>query len=120
MRKYNEFELIKINDKEYFVITKSYEGFLNFYKKVERYLNKIAFNGLVYVDQLSILNNSYNRFAKIDFTHGKLDFKTAKHLPLGEEYKKITSDFFYKNQDLLDNTIMNSSYKEKIINKEIV
>lgn len=120
MEKHNEFEAIKIDHNEIFIICKTYESFIDFYPKIERYLNKISFNGIIYIDQLSLVNNNYNRFSKIEFINNKLDFKNAKHIDLNKTYKKITSNFFYNNQNLLENTLIIKENKEKIINKEIV
>ncbi|MDE6473242.1 MAG: type II toxin-antitoxin system RnlB family antitoxin, partial [Ureaplasma sp.] len=69
---------------------------------------------------LSLVNNNYNRFSKIEFINNKLDFKNAKHIDLNKTYKEITSNFFYNNRNLLENILIIKENKEKIINKEIV
>ncbi|MDE6289708.1 MAG: hypothetical protein K2L64_02990 [Ureaplasma sp.] len=43
-----------------------------------------------------------------------MDFWSCEHLPLGDEYKQLTSDIFYTHPELIENY---SRIPDKIIEK---
>lgn len=80
----------------------------------------MRFNGLVYVDQLSYISSDYNRFFEVQFENNKFDWSKSKNINGNKIFKKITSNFFYNNQNLLENTLLSKNNKQKIINGEII
>ena len=111
----------KLSKNKLFIFYISTDDFSDFYKGLQKKLEKEKFDGTIYVDQLSIVHNDgYNRFFKIAFKNNSFDFTNAKHIKGSEKFKKITSYFFNQNKDYLDNTILYESEKKKILNNEII
>ena len=102
MKKYLEFVIDKIDNNRYYLITITSKGLLDYQWKIERYLSKQNFTGNLYVDQVSVTADGYNRFAIIPFKNGKLDFMETEHIRLGDEYKQLTSNLFYNNPELIE------------------
>lgn len=102
MKKYLEFAITKIDDNKCYLICTTFRGLTYYKKKIERYLNKINFVGNLYVDQVTVAADGYNRFAIIPFKNNELIFEECEHLDLGEEYKRITTNFFYNNPEIID------------------
>ncbi|MDE5617461.1 MAG: type II toxin-antitoxin system RnlB family antitoxin [Ureaplasma sp.] len=80
----------------------------------------MQFNGLIYVDQLSYTSSEYNRFFKVQFEDNKFDWSKSKKISGNKAFRKITSNFFHNNQNLLDNTLLSKNSKQKIANGEII
>lgn len=114
MKKYLEFVITRIDDKKYYLVTISNKGLLSYRRKIERYLTKQNFDGDLYIDQVSVTADGYNRFAIIPFKNNELDFWSCEHLPLGDEYKQLTSYIFYTHPELIENY---SRIPDKIIEK---
>ena len=116
-----EYKIKQLDSKKIFLFYTSTEDFKDFYKSLQKRLKKENFNGFVYVDQLSIVHsNGMNRFFRIAFENNSFNFSKVKHIKGNNEFKKITSDFFNKNKNYLDNTILYESEKKKILNNEII
>ena len=101
MKKYLEFVIDKIDDRKYYLICITRKGLQHFYKKIERYLRSQNFVGDLYVDQLTSVATGYNRFAIIPFKGNELDFGECEHLPLGDEFKQLTSNLFYNHPEYI-------------------
>ncbi len=119
MQKYEPFQIVQLTKNKILLICKSYEQLEEFYMQLEKKLKKMQFNGIVYFDKLSFKNN-VSRFVKIPFENGIFIWKESKSIKGNRIFKKITSDFFYNNQDLLDNTLLSQDDKQRIISGEII
>lgn len=116
----NEFVMLELKNKELFLIYTTIENIGGFYKKLEEQLEMKKYEGMVYVDQLAVTNNNDNRFFKIPFDGKHLEFDRAKHFDGNDELRKITSEFFYKNQKHLSNTVIYKNLIDKILNHQVV
>ncbi|MDE5599718.1 MAG: type II toxin-antitoxin system RnlB family antitoxin [Ureaplasma sp.] len=119
MKRYLEFVIMKLDDTKYYLVTLTYKGLTYYKKKIERYLTKQNFKGDIYLDQLSVTSDGYNRFAIIPFRNNELDFRGCKHLDLGIEYKQMTSTLFYNHPELIGKyTFIPSRIREKFAKNE--
>lgn len=114
MKQHKSFELVKLDNNKMFLICKTYEKIPEFYLELEKVLNKLKFDGYVYFDKLSFTHNK-DRFIKVRFTEHSFVWTSSKVIKGNETFKKITSDYFYNHQYLLDNTLLLKSEKQKII-----
>lgn len=115
-----EYVIIKLKNNELYLIYKTIENIGGFYEKLEEQLKEKKYEGMIYVDQLAIAHNNENRFFKIPFDGEHLEFDRAKHFGGNDELKKITTEYFYRNQKCIENTILYKSEIDKILNQKIV
>lgn len=120
MKKFREYGIERISDNKIFLWYTTTDYFNLFYKKLTKELNKINFNGTLFVDQLALTHNGYNRFFKIDFKDKSFDFNSAKHIKGNNKFRKITSNFFYNNREYIDKTILYKREINDILNNKIV
>ncbi len=114
MKQHKSFELVKLDNNKMFLICKTYEKIPEFYLELEKVLNELKFDGYVYFDKLSFTHNK-DRFIKVRFTEHSFVWASSKVIKGNKTFKKITSDYFYNHQYLLDNTLLLKSEKQKII-----
>ncbi|MDE5599716.1 MAG: type II toxin-antitoxin system RnlB family antitoxin [Ureaplasma sp.] len=119
MKKYLEFVIMKIDDTKYYLVTLTNFGLSYYKRKIERYLSKQNFQGDIYLDQLSVTADGYNRFAIIPFRNNEIDFGGCEHLDLGIKYKQMTSDLFYNHPELIrKHTLIPNHIREKFAKNE--
>ena len=119
MKQHKSFKLVKLDNNKMFLICKTYEKIPEFYLELEKVLNELKFDGYVYFDKLSFTHNK-DRFIKVRFQDNSFVWASSKVIKGNEAFKKITSDYFYNHQYLLDNTLLLKSEKQKIINHQII
>lgn len=101
---------------QYVVVATSFESPLLEYKKIEKELSTINFEGFVLFDMLAYSGDNSERFFKVYFTDGAFDFSTLEYLLFSKEsiYRKNTQGILNSGEFELDNTVLNYIQKNMV------
>ncbi|MDE6289644.1 MAG: hypothetical protein K2L64_02665, partial [Ureaplasma sp.] len=96
----------------------------DFEDEINKYLNKINFNGCVIVDRLLIdyEQDSNTRFIKYPFINNKIDIDSYEYLNLDKSniYRQITSEYFASILGTRQEIFLLPSFMEKLAKGEIL
>ncbi len=96
------------------VLCLSFESLLTYIKKIETILAQDAREERILIDQLLITGNGTNRFMSCEFTHGRMDFKTAQIVTPAEFFRKETVEWLHDNYSYVENSILTEEQRQKI------
>ncbi len=120
MDEYKEYHIREAHTDNYdvFIVCLSFESILNYLEKIsqEELIQKTKGNLLI--DQLLTTGNGKNRFLLCEYDHGKILLDTAKNIIPEESYKEKTVKLLKKEEEILYNSILTDSEKEKIFKEE--
>ena len=69
------------------------------------------------IDQLLITGHNDNRFLSCNFSHGKLDFTTARIVNPTNFFREETVDLLHDNYGYVENSILTDSQRQKVRDK---
>lgn len=119
-----DFEIRKIKDNEIYFICSTFYNIHDFEDEINKYLNKINFNGSVIVDRLLIdyEQDSNTRFIKYPFINNKIDIDAYEYLNLDKSniYRQITSEYFASILGTRQEIFLLPSFMEKLAKGEIL
>lgn len=108
------------NNVKNLVLSNSYISPLDNIKEVENDLKNRGVKGLVVFDLLLCVGFSSNRYISIEFNGENLDISTSKILnTVSSDIKEESSNFYFHNSELLENSILNNAQKYIVKNKLI-
>lgn len=115
------FELFSLSNNEYkyILICLSYESVANYIDDIENTINDFSKEGILLIDQLLITGNIENRFIACSYSSGELKLSTAKNVMPNNKIKEISANFFKKNPELIENSIL-PKYQRFLIKKGCV
>ena len=119
-----DFEIRKIKNNEIYFICSTFYNIHDFEDEINKYLNKINFNGSVIVDRLLIdyEQDSNTRFIKYPFINNKIDIDAYEYLNLDKSniYRQITSEYFASILGTRQEIFLLPSFMEKLAKGEIL
>lgn len=95
----------------------SFDSLLSYLGSIESSLKAVSDSGKVLIDQLLITGNNDNRFLSCDFSHGKLDFTTARIVNPANFFREETVDLLHDNYGYVENSILTDSQRQKVRDK---
>lgn len=111
---YKDFRLYPLEySKKIFVVCKNYKKLAEFVDELEKLIRKLKFEGEVVIDKLSYTHNQ-DRFISVTFRNGNFIWNTSRPTIGDVNMRCLTSYYFYKHPDLLNNTLMTREQKDKI------
>lgn len=112
----SEYTIIKTNVEGYnrLVLCLSFESLLTYIKKIESALAQDNTEKKILIDQLLITGDGTNRFMSCDFTHGKLDIRTAKVVKPNVYYRRETVAWLHDNYCYVEHSILTEEQRKKI------
>lgn len=96
-----------------YVISKTYKKFAEYQDELEKVLINLNFEGEVIIDKLSYTHN-HDRFIRVQFVDKEFKWYTARQIDGSESMRFETTRYFYRNQKLLENTLLTKEEKRKI------
>jgi len=106
--------LKQLNNDQYYLICMDYNSILNYLDEVENEPLLQSNTGELIIDQLLVAGNGKNRFLTCQFSCGEIMLDTARNISISDSYRRISSEFFKQNIDLLRYSILTESQVESI------
>ncbi|WP_435309695.1 type II toxin-antitoxin system RnlB family antitoxin [Sebaldella termitidis] len=94
------------------ILSKSYINPFNEIEKIEKELRNKNYQGLIYMDQLISNGLANNRFIQCEFSNGFILRNTCRVLEnTSNEIKKTSQSYYLKNEQFIENSVLNNTQK---------
>lgn len=110
----NRYLLRQLNDTDYYLLCMDYTSILNYLDLIEDEPLIQSNAGQLIIDQLLVAGNGKTRFLTCQFANGEVKLGTAKNIEGSEVFKRMSSDIFRKNLDVLKYSILTDSQLDLI------
>ena len=121
MEEYKEYLIREAHTDEFeiYIVCLSFESIANYLEKISQEDLIQNSKGKILIDQLLITGNGKNRFLLCEFDRGNIIVESAENINPDETYKEKTIKLLNKNKDIVENSILTDSEKDKIYNNII-
>jgi hypothetical protein len=106
--------LKKLNNEQYYLVCKGCDSVVSYLDEIENEFLIQSNEGSLIIDQLLVSGNGKNRFIDCRFSYGKVQLNTAKNIESTDKYKRISSELFNQNLEILKYSILTDNQLKQL------